>query len=399
METRDLIASFSIVAVKGVEFPHLEFPVWGVVRAGPRHRAVAVHTDAQVSWKDSPFGEDGVVAVAPAVWRALGLHRATWLPMVELELPAIKRCRVLAARIDDLPGPQSLQVSGAVRDGLDGRRWAVATAHGAAVPVQLHCRTMDHDEDARASHALRLLLGRGEDLPHVQLSSFPRTPFLLRLTDAGRISRRTRQGAAAVAVTVASCLLLLLRVADLGLEAILRGAFRSPALSVITTRAHAGDDALDIVRLHPSAFPMLAIKPGAQIVVAWGPRRTVAIALEDHRTHEVPAASLEARASRVEHVSADLPAEFPPHIVVRVSARVRRNVGAPAATAVQLRRRVRPLLISNLNQLVLPVLGLALAAAALNRPHWGWLSVGFAALVVLSLAGLRHPRPPKGPWP
>lgn len=64
-----------------------------------------------------------------------------------------------------------------------------------------------------------------------------------------------------------------------------------------------------------------------------------------------------------------------------------------------MRRKLRPALIGQLGQLAIPVAGLVVTAAALPEAR-GWpLILGGIFAFVLSLAPLRMPRPPRGPWP
>jgi hypothetical protein len=93
------------------------------------------------------------------------------------------------------------------------------------------------------------------------------------------------------------------------------------------------------------------------------------------------------------------PTDFPPHLIARVPAPMRRLLEIPPGTVVVVRRRLRPALVSYLNQLTLPVAGLVLAAAAVPAVR-GWpLLLGLLAAVVLGLAPLRTTNPPRGRWP
>lgn len=99
------------------------------------------------------------------------------------------------------------------------------------------------------------------------------------------------------------------------------------------------------------------------------------------------------RVQRVNRLWPDLPEGISPHVTVRMSTRLRDQLGAPVATVVTVRRRMRPVLVQNLNSLVVPLASLVLAGAALPDPHWPTLGLGTALMSVFALARLRIPQP------
>jgi hypothetical protein len=189
------------------------------------------------------------------------------------------------------------------------------------------------------------------------------------------------------------------RLVDFTLEALLRMAFRAPVLALRITQAHPGDDGLaNTVRLHPAALSAIGCKPGGQVLLKWGGRQMAVRALEDHAPHG-EGLSATVLASVGIRYEGELPADFPPHLVGRVPAPVRTQLGIPPHTAVEARRKIRPALLGQLNQLATPLAGLVLAAVAIPDIR-GWpVFVGTAIAVAFGLAPLRMPRPPRGPWP
>jgi hypothetical protein len=84
------------------------------------------------------------------------------------------------------------------------------------------------------------------------------------------------------------------------------------------------------------------------------------------------------------------------HLVIGLSARLRAELGIPLRTAVTVRRRLVATFLGQLNQLVLPICGLALAAAKFpNVPMIAWI-FGFLGVVMLGMVPVRHRKPPRG---
>jgi hypothetical protein len=184
------------------------------------------------------------------------------------------------------------------------------------------------------------------------------------------------------------------------LEALLLLLLGAPGQPVRVERAHPGDDNADrrVIRLHSAVFPVLGISPGMQVFVHWERARTAAIALEDYQPHS-PTIPKFLESRQAVGIRQSLPPEFPPHLVARVSLAVRQDLGMPANSVAVVRRRVRTLVMSQLNQLTIPVTGLFLAGLAIKGIR-GWLF--YSALIIVVLLGLlplRRAAPPRGRWP
>jgi hypothetical protein len=192
---------------------------------------------------------------------------------------------------------------------------------------------------------------------------------------------------------------LFVRLFDFSCEVVLRVVFGSRPLSFRVIQAHPGDDDLrDTIRLHPAAFTALELKPGGQVLLDWAGDQISVRAIEDHSPFGGNFSNYVQGVVGVRYDPGP-PHDFPAHLVARVPAPVRRHLGIPPNTIVMVQRRVRPALIGQLNQLTIPLVGLALAAAAVPSVR-GWpLALGTTVVVFLGLAPLRITRPPKGPWP
>jgi hypothetical protein len=183
-----------------------------------------------------------------------------------------------------------------------------------------------------------------------------------------------------------------LRLVDYGCEVILRLIFGTQPMSFRIIQAHPGDDDLrDTLRLHPAAFTALGLAPGGQVLIDWAGQRTSVRALEDHNPFGGSLSSYVRGVVGVRY-DAELPQDFPSHLVARVPAPVRRHLGVPPNTVVVMRRRIRPSLVGQLNQLTMPLAGLVLAAAAVRRCEagrsrwgrwrpccWAWRRCGWRA--------------------
>jgi hypothetical protein len=178
------------------------------------------------------------------------------------------------------------------------------------------------------------------------------------------------------------------------MEHLWRALFRAPEFSARVVQAHAGDDGAPVVTLHPAVFDRIGIESGQQVLVRWGGREVAALAVADH---DPPATGLPPdsikRVQRVNRLWPHLPEGMSPHVVVRMSAHLRAELGAPVATVVTVRRQLRPVVVRNLNSLVVPLASLVLAGAALPDPHWPALAAGTVVMSVFALARLRIPRP------
>lgn len=284
---------------------------------------------------------------------------------VTVTVPQVAHRRVLASRIDDLPQRDEVQVP---RTDPGGR--ALLVRGGVTAWVTCVPRPHVPAGAVRLTYQMRLLTdAEGADASAPVTLTFPGD-------EGAGPARRGR----------------LRRAVDRAVERLLTAVFRAPEFAVRITQAHAGDDEGPLVALHPAVFDRIGVEPGQQVVVRWGDREITAMAVADHAPHGTGPVSAAGRAAqRVNLVSPDLPGDMSPHLVARLSAPARRSLGAPAATVVTVRRRLRPVLVRNLGALVLPLAGLLLAAAALEDPNWWLVGTGTALMSVLGLAGVRIP--------
>jgi hypothetical protein len=293
-------------------------------------------------------------------------------PSVSLRVPPITRLRTLSALVDDMPGADEVQVNPAdMRPGSYLLVQGGVTAWVRAVPRD-HVRR----GTVRLAYQLRLLTASdgAADNPHVALVAAP--PEMVRHSLP---TRRALRASEAV---------------DRTMERLWRALFRAPEFSARVVQAHAGDDGASIVTLHTAVFDRIGIQSGQQVLVRWGGREVVALAVADHDppVSGSPAPSMK-MVQRVNRLWPDLPEGISPHVTVRLSTRLREQLGAPVATVVTVRRRMRPVLVQNLNSLVVPLASLVLAGAALPDPHWPALGLGTALMSVFALARLRIPQP------
>ena len=340
-----------------------------------------------------------------------------------LGLPRVRRVSVVAARVDDLPGPGDLHVSPALfahihpsagthRFGMLGqlrRRWVLAVHGRIAVPLRTRCRARLPEGDVVADFVVRALLSLGEAGSGVPDGSSD--PYwicsLPRVTPHDRktmFAQRGRFRGSATVITLKTRVLgvvrWVLRHIDLAVEYALRVALRAPSVMVAVVQAHPGDDIGDVVRLHPILFAELGVDPGGQVLVEWAGRRSVARALPQILEEQQSAREGMLAARQVGlHDSEAFPGTLPEHLFVQVSARVRHELGIPAHTVVVVSRRVRTHVITRLTRLTLPALGLVFAGAAVPALRWGGIAAGIAVVLILGLADVRIPRPPPGLWP
>ncbi len=280
------------------------------------------------------------------------------------------------------------------------RQALLTTAQGVVIPVRVRKRAVD-PKAILVPMSLRTL-GGIEKGAEIQLSAIPKTSFRDRRDAASRrvLSRRPRNRLVKLLTVASGCLLLIIRVLDVCAELLLRAAFRSQTLTFRVVQAHPGDDDLgDTIRLHPGAFGALSLHPGGQVLLSWGGQRMAVRALEDQKPFGGEPSSYVMRSVGLHLDAEPLPSDFPAHLIARIPAPVRRTLNIPPNTVIEMRRKLRPALIGQLSQLAVPVAGLVATAAALPGVR-GWpLLLGGILAVVLGLAPLRMPRPPRGPWP
>src|ERR1039457_4367563 len=190
------------------------------------------------------------------------------------------------------------------------------------------------------------------------------------------------------------------RLLDFLVELVLRAALRAQSLPFRVTPSSVGDDDLrDTIRLHPSASDARGVKPGGQVILNWADQHLAVRVLASPDQAATPQPGVGHGLAELDPDAKPVPDDLPRQLVAFVPAPVRRTLNIPPDTTIEVRRRLRTAVISQLNQLTIPVGGLILAAAAVPKVR-GWpLFIGGVAVVVIGLAPLRIPRPPRGLWP
>ncbi len=329
----------------------------------------------------------------------LGIDQAQTSTVISLELPKAELRSIASGVADDLADDVVVQYSpkDSALERLGSRGWALATFGGMTAPIRLKSRK--HVEGSvqrvRAGMTMRTLWGvpRGPD-HRLQLTPIARAPLLRYVTDRRRVGYVEKRGLRVVVAGLSS-IVLVSRLLDAVFELTLRVLLRAPQVALRTTQAQPGDDVTDVVRLDPSTFNLLGLTPGGQVIVGWGPRRAIAVALET-----LPTSSENAeRTTRSELLRPTSDSDFPEHLIARVSSSVRLDLQCPASTVVLVRRRVRPVLVANLRQLIIPVASVVVASAAIPNPPKVLLGSAFILMTFFALVPARCPRPPRGSWP
>ena len=163
------------------------------------------------------------------------------------------------------------------------------------------------------------------------------------------------------------------------LEFLLRSYFKAPKLPFLTTIPYMGDEFPRLVRLHPAAFTLIGVKPGDEVIVEWCGRRTSAIA--DELVH------LDSQTQKSDFISDQM--------YISVSGQVSVDLGITMSTAVEVRRKVIPRVLYNLNSVFIPVISVVVGGLNLKLPGVTvFLLASFAAL--LSLGKVRIPKAAPG---
>ncbi len=324
---------------------------------------------------------------------------------ISLELPNQFLLRTRTPPAQDLPPGASIHVSSKIfesfRTKTPSRSYALLTTdQGIVAPVRLNKRPIG-DGYILAPMLIRTLCGITEG-SQIQLSTFPKfTPLQSGAWLVGRIFRRSPKAVWKRYLGIIFGLTLIgIRLIDLAVELVLRVTLRSQPLAFRVIQANPGDDDLwDTIRIHPAAFAALATNPGGQVLLNWAGQRMAARVLADPNPVDTPASPIVLNSVGLRLDAGLLPEGFPAHLVVRIPAPLRTSLNIPPGTIIEIRRRLRPAVISQLNTLTIPVAGLIVTAAALPEVR-GWpLIIGSIAAVMLGLAPLRMPRPPRGRWP
>lgn len=373
-----------------------EFTLTGIEHLpSGRTTAAWLLSDHSADWATSPHPWASTVRLSSDCWAPLtgDLDDPPTGPQpLRLTIPH-HRVQVRPARVDDLLSGDEigLHADDAARLGIGS--WAFVNRDG--VPAVLRVRTTLRAKDrgfTRMSFQTRLLLSvpsapRGE-YPEVLIGPPPTGTGGRPLHVAapaptpgrGRFRDLPRGVRARVGVLL-----------DNALESLLR----APSITCRTLEATPGEDTLATVRLAAEVFPLLGTEPGKEVYLCWGPgNRTIAtaLAIDDGGTDQFTAPRIVGR--RLDHLPAP-----PAFARVQIGAASRATLGIPRATVVTIRRRVLPLILVRLNELIVPVTALCIAFAAdLDLTAW---QLGLASLLVMALliAPLRVRQPPRGRVP
>ncbi len=344
---------------------------------GPVPVTVIADNHATVAWAWS-VAADGIPEAARDISPSqVGVSRrlraaVSGAMSVSVRVPPITQLRTYSALVDDMPGPDEVQVN--PEDIKPGTYLLVQ----GGVTAWVHAVPRDHVRPGtvRLAYQLRLLTASDGTSDSAVVALIAAEPAVIR---HHLPVKRVQQASEAV---------------DRTMERLWRALFRAPEFSARVIQAHAGDDGAPIVTLHQAVFDRIGVESGQQVLVRWGGREVVALAVADHDPPTSGSLTESMRkVQRVNRLWPDLPDGMSPHTTVRMSTRLRDQLGAPVATVVTVRRRLRPVLVRNLNSLVVPLASLVLAGAALPDPHWPTLGLGTALMSVFALARLRIPQP------
>jgi len=294
---------------------------------------------------------------------------------VTVTVPKTVRLNVAPALIHDLPRGDEVQLPDAIaRLLVNGCGWGLLVHEGCSVPVRLRTRPMSQQR-VRLSMLTRTLLSTPDAQPiqNVQLSALLHTPWPVFYAPVRRLRGLVNRL----------------------FELLLRPLLGSTRVVLRTTQALVGDDSEQVARLHTGVFPLLGIKPGDHIIVTWAKRQAFAIALETEDITEQQSQALRTLQMVNLFVHGDNKIAID-HLAIGLSATLRAELGIPPRTAVMVRRRLGTVFVGQLNQLVLPVCGLAIAATKFsNIPRVAWV-LGFVLVLFVGMFPARHRKPPRG---
>lgn len=237
---------------------------------------------------------------------------------------------------------------------------------------------------------------------HVAMSMAMRTVFECGVDDLVLMSpalatprRRNKPGVRRIVTrTLRSPFALL----DYMVECLLRMLLGAPQLAVRTAQMEPGADDESRVRLDEVAMNLLGVQAGDQVFISWAWAQRVAgvlVGFEDN-TDEASAVIAKAQGANRAHA---MRARVPRTVIARVSLPARQGTGLPPDTVVVVRRRVRPLVGRHVNLLAVPLVGVLLAAAAIQGIR-GWQVATIAvAAAFLALRPLRRVKARSTNWP
>lgn len=305
---------------------------------------------------------------------------------------SIRQVRVRLPSARDLPEALSVHVNtetfGFFNKKGKRRLYVLLTAKGMAIPVRLVERATPGNQIEMAS-TIRAACGlTGHEGWTVQLAELPVEDRPGKVAPAKPSARSGRTAAARLLRRGA-------RLLDILVEGLLRPALKAQPLPFRVVKAPLGDDDLrDTIRLRGDALDALGVKVGGQVFLDWADRQVAVrvLALPD------PYVSPELGLAGLDPDSAPVPEDFPQQLLVSIPPSVRRTLNIPPATVIEIRRRLRTAIISQMNQLTIPVVALALAAAVIPDVKWWQILLGAVLALVFGLAPLRIPKPPPGRW-
>lgn len=378
------------------------FPRPAIARSGRRALLVTLQRRGGIA----ATGDESHVGVRPnsSVSRRLDLEKGKHFT---LETPDDAGFVVRRARADDLPRANTVYVSPARFDQLnrESRGETFLLDGRTVIPVVVKPRTDCRETDVRMSLLARLITGLepGTNVSLVAMGSSVGPGLDWRHAQRRITTRTLRSRMAAAGASVLGLLLSLLRRLDQGLEAVLRPLLLAPLLMVRSEQAEVLDDGRSVLRAHPAVLGTLGIPAqGGQAILRWGRAQIGVLVLPT--AESMQALDLE-RFRAVEQHETARPDGLPEHLVVRLSSTARAELEMPAHGIIVLRRRLRPLVLRQLNVILTPLVGLLLAGLAVQFGgpsgtdiRW-WLWIGTPIVVFLGLAPIRLSRPGRGRWP
>jgi hypothetical protein len=382
--------AFHPAAMAALDIPELSVVTIKHLATGQTLAAWAV-SDSALGWEGCPTPWSTTVRLSLAAWRQL-------LPDTEartgdhLEITVLsQRLPVRPSHIERLLGGNEVGLHRDDAQKLGVKKWALVNHN--EIPTVCRVRLSEEDRDrgcARLSYQTRMLLGiRDSDLgdPEIAVSPIPTARWRRRLmvaepqwaTPRGRKALRWR----------------LARAAQSHWERAVAIILGAPQLAFRTLEAAPGEDQALTIRVPGELFPLLGTEPGKQVYVEWGPHnRTIATALVAYEPEAGDWPSIQMIGRRPQHVPG-----VPTLAKVNIGAPTRAALGIPRVTVVTVRRRIWPLIVSKLNELIIPATGVSIGLAAdINLRAWELIAAMFVVLVLL-LAPLRTRRSPRGRVP
>ncbi len=202
-------------------------------------------------------------------------------------------------------------------------------------------------------------------------------------------------------LSIAGLYLVLIRRIQYVLEVFLRLLLGAPTYCLMSTKANPGDDPFDVVRVHPAVTNALGVFPGSRVILSWRGRSTLVRIAEETHLHEMDSVVERIKNVGSVHAVHDEPLVLPGTLVIQVGSQVRKQLGMPPETIVEIRRSVGSVVVRNLSSLVIPLFAAVLSVIGLDGNSYKWLiGLGVGVLgVLLVLGSSRIPRRPYGLWP